>query len=355
MNELFFSALCSWRISVRCTVTRIAIASAFLLVLVAPFASEAQPSEGIPRVGLLSLFSSSAVSPWHQAFRLALGDLGWVEGKSIRFEYRYADGGRDRLPDLAADLVRLKVAVIVTSADSDTLAAKNATREIPIVMASPTDPVAMGLIESLARPGGNVTGLSQMIPELTGKRLDLLKELVPGLSRLAVVWNPDARFGAGPRLVLGASPLSWNEMQRPARELGLQLHSLEARSLKDFAKGFEDAAKARVGAVLVTPDVLYATNIKRLADLAAYHRLPSIYHLRELADAGGLMTYGTDRPDLYRRAATYVDRILKGSKPTDLPVERPTKFELVINMKAAKALGLTIPRTLLLRADQVIE
>ena len=339
----------------RSTVTRVVIASAVLLVLAAPLAIEAQPAENIPRVGLLSLFPRSTVTPWHQTFRLSLGELGWVEGKNINFDYRYADGRRDRLPDLAADLVRLKVAVIVTSADSDTLAAKNATGEVPIVMACPTDPVAMGLIESLARPGRNVTGLSQMVPELTGKRLELLKDLVPGLSRVAVVWNPDARFGTGRRLVLGASPLSWNEMQRPAREIGLQLHSLEARSLKDLDRVFEDAAKARVGAVLVTPDVLYATNIKRLADMAAHHRLPSIYHLRELADAGGLMTYGTDRPDLYRRAATYVDRILKGSKPTDLPVEQPTKFELVINMKTAKALGLTIPPSLLLRADQVIE
>jgi putative ABC transport system substrate-binding protein len=332
-----------------------AIASALLLALVAPFESVAQPSEKIIRVGLLSLFPRAVVTPWHQTFRLGLGDLGWVEGKNISFEYRYADGRRDRLPDLAADLVRLKVAVIVTSADSDTLAAKNATGEVPIVMACPTDPVAMGLIESLARPGRNVTGLSQMIPELTGKRLELLKEVVPGLSRLAVVWNPDARFGAGPRLVSGASPLSWNHIQRPARELGTQLHSLETRSLKDFARVFEDAAKARVGAVLITPDVLYATNIKRLAELAAHSRLPSIYHLREFADAGGLMTYGTDRSDLYRRAATYVDKILKGSKPSDLPVEQPTKLELVINMKTARALGLTIPPSLLLRADQVID
>jgi putative ABC transport system substrate-binding protein len=334
---------------------RAAIASAFLLVLAAPFGSEAQPSEKITRVGLLSLFSRSAVTPWHQTFRLGLGDLGWVEGKNISFEYRYADGRRDRLPDLAADLVRLRVAVIVTSVDSDTQAAKNATGKVPIVMATPTDPIAMGLVESLARPGRNVTGLSQMISELTGKRLELLKEIVPGLSRVAVLWNPDARFSAGPRLVPGASPLSWSEIQRPARELGVQLHALEARSLKDFDRVFEDAAKARVGAVVITPDVLYATNIKRLADMAAYYRLPTIYHLRELADAGGLVTYGADRSDLYRRAATYVDKILKGARPTDLPVEQPTKFELVINMKTAKALGLTVPPSLLLRADQVIE
>lgn len=198
--------------------TGVAIASTLLLVFGAAPSSEAQPSEKIPRVGLLSLVSRAAVTPWHQALRLGLADLGWVEGKNISYEYRYADGRRDRLPDLAADLVRLKVAVIVTSADSDTLAAKNATREIPIVMASPTDPVAMGLIESLARRGRNVTGLSQMIPELTGKRVELLREVVPGLSRVGVVWNPDARFGAGPRPVLGASPLSWNEMQRPARD-----------------------------------------------------------------------------------------------------------------------------------------
>jgi ABC-type uncharacterized transport system substrate-binding protein len=333
----------------------LAIASALLLVLAAPGRSLAQPTEKIIRVGLLSLFSRSEVTPWHEAFRRGLGELGWVEGKNVSFEYRYADGRRDRLPNLAADLVRLRVAVIVTSVDSDTQAAKNATGEIPIVMATPTDPIAMGLVDRLACPGRNVTGFSQMISELTGKRLELLKEIVPGLSRVAVLWNPDARFSAGPRLVPGASPLSWNEIQRPARDLGVELHSLETRSLKDFDRVFEDAARARAGAVVITPDVLYATNIKRLADMAAQYRLPSIYHLRDLAYAGGLVTYGADHSDLYRRAATYVDRILKGARPTDLPVEQPTKFELVINMKTAKALGLTIPRSLLLRADRVIE
>jgi putative ABC transport system substrate-binding protein len=234
------------------------LASALLLVLAAPGGSVAQPPEKIIRVGLLSLFSRSEVAPRHEAFRGGLGELSWVEGKNVSFEYRYADGRRDRLPNLAADLVRLRVAVIVTSVDSDTQAAKNATGEIPIVMATPTDPIAVALVDSLARPGRNVTGFSQMISELTGKQLELLKEIVPGLSRVAVLWNPDARFSAGSRLVPGASPLSWNEIQRPARELGVELHSLEARSLKDLGRVFEGAARARVGAVVITPDVLYA-------------------------------------------------------------------------------------------------
>ncbi len=212
-------------------------------------------------------------------------------------------------------------------------------------MASPGDPVAGGLVESLARPGGNVTGLSQIAPEMAGKRLEVLKEIVPKLSRVAVLWNPQGT----------TSRLSWKELQLPARELGIQLHSAEVRSFSDFARALEDANAARAGALALMPDPLLAANLKEVADLAVNNRLPSIFHLREFTDAGGLVAYGPDRSDMFRRAATYVDKILKGAKPGDLPIEQPTKFELVINLKTAKALGLTIPPSLLLRADQVIE
>jgi putative ABC transport system substrate-binding protein len=305
--------------------------------------AEAQQAK-VPRIGLLSPFSPSATGLWHQAFRQGLRDLGWVEGKTISIEYRYAEGRSDRLPDLAADLVRLKVDIIVASVNTDALAAKNATREIPIVVASAGDPVAIGLVESLARPGGNITGLSQISPELAGKRLELLKEMVPKLSRVAVLWNPQGT----------TSPLSWKEIQLPARELGVQLHSLEVRSSNDFAKAFEDAARARAGALAIMPDPLFAGNLKRIADLAAKSRLPSIFHLTEFVDSGGLVAYGPDRSDQFRRAATYVDKILKGTKPGDIPVEQPTKFELVINLKTAKQIGLIIPQSVLYRADRVI-
>ncbi len=325
---------------------RVALVFALVIgILAMPLSAEAQPSAKIPRIGLLSPFSPTATALWHQAFRQGLRDLGWVEGKSIAIEYRYAEGRSDRLPGLAADLVRLKVDIIVATVTTDAVAAKNATRAIPIVLASSGDPVADGLVESLARPGGNITGLSQMAPELAGKRLELLKEIVPKLSRVAVLWNPQGT----------TSPLSWRELQLPARKLGVQLHSLEVRSPNDFDKAFEDATRARAGALAVMPDPVFATNLKRIADLAAKSRLPSIFHLREFVDAGGLVAYGVDRSDMFRRAATYVDKILKGTKPADLPVEQPTKFELVINLKTAKALGLTIPQSILIRADHVIQ
>jgi len=312
--------------------------------VVAAAIAEAQQAEKVPRIGLLSPFSPSATALWHQAFRQGLRDLGWVGGKNISIEYRYAEGRKDRLPDLAADLVRLKVDIIVASTATDSLAAKNATRAIPIVMASPGDPVALGLVESLARPGGNITGLSMIAPELAGKRLELLKEMVPQLSRVAVLWNPQGT----------TSPLSWKELQLPARQLGLQLHSLEVRSSKDFDKAFEDATRARAGALAIMPDPLFAGNLKRIAELAAKNRLPSIFHLEEFVESGGLVAYGVDRPDQFRRGATYVDKILKGTKPSDLPVEQPTKFEFIVNLKAAKQIGLTIPPNVLARADKVI-
>jgi putative tryptophan/tyrosine transport system substrate-binding protein len=308
------------------------------------FSAEAQQPAKVPRIGLLSPFSPSAAALWHQAFLQGLRDLGWVEGKNISIEYRYAEGRRDRLPDLVADLVRLKVDIIIASVNTDALVAKKATRTIPIVMASAGDPVATGLVDSLARPGGNITGLSQMAPEMAGKRLELLKEIVPKLSRVAVLWNPQGT----------TSTLNWKEIQLPARELGVQLHSLEVQSLNDFDKAFEDATRARAGALSIMPDQLFAGNLKRIADLAVKSRLPSIFHLSEFADSGGLVAYGPDRSDQFRRAATYVDKILKGTKPADLPVEQPMKFEFVINLKTAKQIGLTIPPNVLARADRVI-
>jgi len=308
-------------------------------------AVRAQAPAKVRRIGFLSSHSPAEAAAWLQAFRAGLRDLGWVEGKNISIEYRYTDGKRDRIPGLAADLVRLKVDVIVTSISGDALAARKATSAIPIVMVAALDPVAMGLAESLARPGGNVTGLSQLASELVGKRLELLKEMVPKLSRVAVLWNSRGT----------PSRLGWKELQLPARQLGVQLHSLEVRSPDDFDKAFEDATSARAGALFILPHPVIGLNLKRIAGLAAKNRLPSIFHVSEFADAGGLLTYGPDRDDLYRRAATFVDKILRGAKPSDLPVEQPTKFELVINMKTARALGLTIPQSILLRADRVIE
>ncbi len=313
-------------------------------LLVTALPAEAQQPGKVPRMGFLSPFSPSATAIWLQAFRQGLHDLGWVEGKNISVEYRYAEGRNDRLPDLAADLVRLKVDIIVTAVTPDALAAKNATRTIPIVMAAAGDPVASGLVDSLARPGGNITGLSQMNPDLAGKRLELLNEIVPKLSRVAVFWNPQDQM----------STISWNELQPPARSLGVQLQSVEIRSSGDFDKAFEDATRARAGALAIMPAPVFVTNLNRIADVAAKRRLPSIFHVKEFVDFGGLVAYGTDRSELFRRAATYVDKILKGAKPADLPVEQPTKFKLILNLKTAKQIGVTIPQSVLFRADKVI-
>jgi putative ABC transport system substrate-binding protein len=316
---------------------------ALLFALCLP--AQAQQPGKIPRIGLLSPFSPSATALWHEAFRQGLRDLGWIEGQNISIEYRYSEGRDDRLPELAADLVRLKVDIIVAAGTADSLAAKSATRTIPIVVATVGDPVAIGLVESLARPGGNITGLTNLSAEMASKRLELLKEIVPKLSRVAVLWSPLSR----------TSTLSWEEIQLPARELGVQLHSLEVGSTNELDKAFEEATRVRAGALAINPGPVFVTNLKRIADLATKRRLPSLFHLRAFADAGGLMTYGTDRSDLYRRAATYVDKILKGTKPADLPVERPMKFELVINLETAKQIGLTIPQSVLYRADKVIK
>ena len=308
-------------------------------------AASAQAPAKDPRLGFLSAHTSSDTAPWHQAFRLGLRDHGWVEGKTVNIEYRYAEGKSDRTPQLATDLVRLKVDVIVASVTPDALAAHKATGVIPIVIVAAGDLVEMGLVESLARPGRNITGLTPMTSELGGKRLELLKEILPKLSRVAVLWNPQ---NAG-------SPSHFREVQLAARRLGIQLHSLEVRSPNEFDQALEDAIRARAGALVTLADPVTGANLKRIAGLAAKSRLPSIYHDSAFADAGGLVTYGAHRPDLYRRAATYVDKILKGAKPGDLPIEQPTKFELVVNLKTAKALGITIPQSVRFRADRVIE
>jgi len=324
---------------------RLVFASVLGLLAVVVWPARAQDAAKPPRLGVLSPFSAAATAVWHEAFRQSLRDLGWVDGKNITIEYRYADGSNARLTQLAADLVRLKVDVILTATATDGLAARSATRTIPIVVASSGDPLGSGLVESLARPGGNVTGLSQIAPETVGKRLELLKEIVPRLARVAVLWNPQGQV----------STLGWNEIQLPARQLGVQLQSLEARTLEDFVKAFDDATRARAGALVVMPNPLFAGNLKRIADLAIKGRLPSAFHLREFVEAGGLVAYGPDRSEMFRRAAVFVDKILKGARPNDLPIEQPTKFELAINLKTAKALGLTIPHSLLLRAEHVVQ
>jgi putative ABC transport system substrate-binding protein len=316
-----------------------------LALLGLPLAVAAQPAGKIPVIGLLDATSLSARSELVGAFRQGLRELGYVEGRNILIEYRWAEGRFDRLPGLAADLVRARVDVIVALAVPAALAAKGATTTIPIVMVGVTDPTDRGLVASLARPGGNITGLSSFSEELSAKRLELLKELVHGLSRVAVLWNPANPGKAG----------DWREVQIAARALGVALQSREVRGRDDFEKSFNAITKDRPDALVVLGDPLILDQRKRIVAFAARNHLPAIYAHRVYADAGGLAAYGPDIHELYRRAALYVDKILKGARPADLPVEQPTKFEFVINMKAAKALGLTLPPTLLLRADQVID
>jgi putative ABC transport system substrate-binding protein len=306
--------------------------------------AEAQQPPKIPRIGFLLGLSSSAESPRVEAFRQGLKDLGHVEGRNIAIEYRYADAKFEMLPTLAAELVRLNVDVIVVSTTPGAEAVKNATRTIPVIFFGVTDPVAAGLVDSLARPGGNVTGFTNIAAVLAGKRLELLKEIVPRLARVAVLWDP-----RNP----GSTP-QWKESQLPARELGLQLHSMEVSSADKYEGAFKEAAKARSAALAVTADPLANINRKQIADLAIKHRLPAIYPWEHFVDSGGLMSYGQSFGAVGRDVARHVDKILKGARPADLPVEQPTKFELIINLKAAKQIGLTIPPNVLARADKVI-
>src|SRR5215510_1006837 len=316
-------------------------------VLAAPATADAQQTGKVPRIGLLSLTPPSDRPSLLDAFRQRLRELGWIEGQNIVIDYRYAEDRVDRLPHLAAELVRLKVDLIVASAGTQTAtAAKNATETIPIVMIYVRDPVGTGLIARLARPGGNVTGTSGSAGlEMFAKQLELLKETAPKIRRVAILSNPDNAY----------HQLAIREVNVAARSLGVQLQLLEARGPNEFDGAFAAMAKERVGALFVMSDAIFSSHRTRLADLAATSRLPAAYGVRDSVEAGGLMSYGPSILDSYRRAAAYVDQILKGTKPAELPVEQPTKYELVINMKTAKALGLTIPQSVLLRADHVIE
>jgi len=322
---------------------------ALLALGAAPLTAEAQQAAKVARIGYLT---PNLVSNPHlrDAFFQALRDLGYVVGRNMVIEYRDAEGNLERLPALAAELVALKVDVIFVGGGTRvTLAAMQATKTVPIVFTDVGDPVSSGLVTNLARPGGNVTGLSSLGPELVGKRLELLKQAVPGVNRVAVLFLPGALGERTDKEMLTAADVA-------ARALGVQPQFVEAaRDPDEFAKAFSDMRSARAGALTVLPSNRFRREHRRLVELATESRLPAVYTSREFVDAGGLMSYGANEPDLFRRAATYVDKILKGAKPGDLPVEQPTKFELVINLKTAKALGLTIPQSVLARADEVIQ
>jgi len=314
-------------------------------LLAAPLPSEAEQAPGIPRIGLLRTGSPSDRVEEIEASWKGLWDLGYVEGQNIAVEFRFAEGREDRLPDLAAELARVKADVIVANGAVAIRAAKQATTAIPIVMAEVGDPVRTGLVASLARPGGNITGSTILGAELSAKRLQLLKEAVPKLERVAFLWTP-----ANP-----ANRLHFEDIQLGAKALGVALQSVEIRSADGFDGAFTAISRERPNALYLTADPLHRLHAGRVIEFAARSRLPAMYNLREHVEAGGLMAYGVSLPDMFRRAATYVDKILKGAKPADLPVEQPTRFELVINLKTAKALGLTIPQSILIRADQVIQ
>jgi putative ABC transport system substrate-binding protein len=316
-----------------------------IVALASVHLAEAQQAKKVPRIGFLLASSLSANSARIEALRQGLRELGYVEGKNIVIEYRYAEGKLDRLPALAAELVRLKVDIIVTAGPQSTRAAKQATVTIPIVMAFDFDPVGNGFVASLARPGGNITGLSTLAPEISGKQLELLKEIVPSLSRVAVLGNST---DPGNAQVVG-------ETERAAVALGVRHLYLDVRAPADIETAFRAASKGRADAVLSLSSFLFISQRKQLVDLAVKSRLPAIYDRAEYVEDGGLMTYSVSQTDLFRRAAIYVDKILKGTKPADLPVEQPKKFELIINLKAAKQIGLTIPPNVLARADKVIK
>jgi len=324
------------------------LAAVTLSLLVAPLAAAAQQAGRVSRVGLLLLGdpSSPILVRATEVFRQGLREYGgYVEGRNIAIEYRYGDS--DGLARLANDLVRLNVDVIVAGGTPAALAAKRATNTMPIVGVAMADPVADGLVTSLARPGGNITGNTFLAPELGPKRLQLLREVVPGVPRVAVLQHPGVYGERTMRDML-------KEIEARAKASRVELQVLGARGPDDFDNAFAAMAKARAGAIIIFPSPMFYANHRRLVDLAAKHRLPAMYVFREAVEAGGLMCYGANVPELLRRAATHVDKILKGAKPADLPVEQPTNFELVINLKTAKALGLTIPPAMLLRADEVI-
>jgi putative ABC transport system substrate-binding protein len=306
---------------------------------------EAQQQAKVFKIGWLTPRSASSAVSQKEAILSMLRERGYVESKNIAFEYRYADNKLDRLPPLAKELVDLNIDVLIARAPRAALAAKNATRKIPIVFYDVADPVELGLVNSLARPGGNLTGLTIITEVLAAKRLELLKDTVPRLFRVAVLWNPQNPGNAQ----------QWKESQIPARELGLQLHSMAVSSADRYEGAFKEAAKARSAALAVTPDPLVFSNLKLITDLAAKYRLPAIADRGEFVESGGLMAYGAHEAEQDRRVAWMVDKILKGDKPADIPVEQPTKFELAINLKTAKSLGLTIPPGVLMRATKVVK
>jgi len=314
-------------------------------LLVVPLAVEAQPSAPVPRIGLLCLFSPAIGESKAESFRQGLRDLGYIEGKNILIESRWAEGHRERLAELAADLVRLEVAVMVTESTLAALAAKQATQTIPIVTAAIGNPVAAGLVASLARPGGNVTGVTTFTSELSGKQLELLKEAAPQTTLVAVLWN-----AANP-----AHMSYLEEIKAAAQSLGLPLQAVAVRTPSDFDMAFEAMASTRLSALITLPDGMLLDNRTHIVAFAAKNQLPAIFPDREFAEAGGLMTYGPNLAANFRRAAAFVDKILKGAKPADLPVEQPMKFEFVINLKTAQTLGLTLPPHLLYFADEVIQ
>ena len=310
-----------------------------LSLALVPIAAEGQEAGKVSRIGLLGYSAG-----W-EPFRQALRDLGYAEGRNIAIEYRLTEGGQERLHEHAAELVRLKVDVLVTAGTPNTQAAMRATTTIPIVMVSTGDPLRTALVASLARPGGNVTGNTILGAELAGKRLQLLKNILPNLSRVAFLWNP-----------ANASHIShFEEIQAAARVLGLKVQSVGVREPNEFESAFLKMMRDRPGALIMTADAMHQLHLAWIVDFAAKRRLPAMYQLKEYVETGGLMSYGAIQADLFRRAAVYVDKILKGAKPADLPVEQPTKFELVINLKTAKALGLTIPQTILGQADEIIQ
>jgi putative ABC transport system substrate-binding protein len=325
--------------------TKIILALINCAVLLAhTFDAESQRSIKVPRIGYLSGPSPSTSANRREAFLQGLRELGYVEGKNIVIEWRWANGKFDRLPALAAELVGLKVDIIVTAGPQTTRPAKQATSTIPIVMAQDPDPVGNGFVANLARPGGNITGLATLAPELSGKQLELLKETVPKLSRVAV-------FGTS---INPGNAQNLREVELAAKAFGVKLQYLDILSPNDIETAFQAASKGHADAVLMLPGSVLVLRRAQLTELAVKSRLPTIYQQTEFTEAGGLMYYGTNTPDLFRRAATYVDKILKGAKPAELPVEQPTKFEFIINLKAAQKIGLTIPANVLARADRVI-
>jgi putative ABC transport system substrate-binding protein len=316
------------------------------LVLALLQVAEAQQTGKVFRIGVLDNSTASGSAVLVDAFRQELTKLGWIEGKNITIEYRFAEQKNERLPELAADLVRLKIDLIVVTGVQSALAAKNATTTIPIVIASAPDPVGLGLVASLARPGGNVTGFSSLTPELNTKRLEVIKDAVPKLARVGLLWTPGA----------GGGDIQLKELRPAAQELKLKLEEITTQpDAKGLESGFQIAKQKHVGAIMTSAARTFFAERKRIVELAGKYRLPAIYIQKEFVDEGGLMSYGTDYVDLFRRAAVYVDKILKGAKPADLPVQQATKFEFVINLKAAKQIGLTLSPDLLARANKVIK